>query len=152
MRPGESVFIDSQIVNLLADRSDEDFNVLAASDEITLLMPFSVEREVAHPNTPANVRKAADELLRSESVPLNENELKNLAAFISTLAGLKKPKNIDADLRHAWEANKYGRFFIALDADLLRRAKAIFDWNGLMVMTPREARLAYDRMIEARLR
>lgn len=148
MNRGENVFVDSQILNLIADGSDEDMKVLAASENIQLLMPYSVEAEVDKPSTPAHVRKAASTLLRSISVCLNVVEEADMAAFTASLTGAKKPENIVPDLKHAWEASKYGaRFFISLDHDLLSRAAAIQSRKGLHILRPAEARAIHDAML-----
>ena len=147
MNRHESVFLDSQILNLIADSSDADMNVLVASEDIQLLMPYSVAREVDMPSTPAHVKKAAAELLRSVQVGLNAEEQADMAAFTGALTGKKKPENIVPDLKHAWEARKYGRFLISIDHDLLSRSIAIRDWNGLHVLRPAEARALHDAMV-----
>ena len=147
MNRGENVFVDSQILNLLADGSDEDMKVLAASENIQLLMPHSVEAEVDKASTPPHVRKAAATLLRSISVGLSVVEEADMAAFTTSLAGAKKPENIVPDLKHAWEASKYGRFLISLDHDLLSRAAAVQKWNGLRILRPSEARALHDAMV-----
>jgi hypothetical protein len=147
MKRQENVFLDSQILNLIADGSDADMDVLAASENIQLLMPYSVVSEVDKPSTPAHVKKAASELIRSLQVGLNAEERADMAAFTAALMGKKKPENIVPDLKHAWEARKYGRFLISVDHDLLSRAEAIRGWNGLHVLRPAEARALHDAMV-----
>ena len=149
MNRHENIFLDSQILNLIADSSDADMNVLVASDDIQLLMPYSVASEVDTPATPAHVKKAASELVRSLHVGLNAAEQADMAAFTAALMGKKKPENIVPDLKHAWEARKYGRFLISIDHDLLSRAEAIRNWNGLRVLRPAEARALHDAMVAA---
>jgi hypothetical protein len=149
MRRHENVFVDSQILNLLADRSDPDMNVLADSDDIQLLMPHSVQAEVDRASTPPHVRRAAAEILRSLHVGLTASERADMNTFVASLVGAKKPENIVPDLVHAWEAAKYGRFLITLDHDLLSRAQEITNWNGLLIVKPAEARRLHDAMVVA---
>ncbi len=147
MNRHDNIFVDSQILNLIADKSDEDMNVLVSSEQIQLLMPHSVVLEVERPETPALVKQAAFQLLRTIQVGLNADEEADLNRFIVTHIGKKKPENIVSDLKHAWEARKYGRFLISTDHDLLSRAIAIRKWNGLHILRPAEARALHDSIV-----
>jgi len=101
---------------------------LEAQGEIGLVIPQSVRAELLRTTTPPTPRAIASQHIFTLPVTLTAEELEERAAFINAVRGNAAPENIDADLRHVWEAAKYGgRYFITLDKRLLRRAGMILN-------------------------
>jgi hypothetical protein len=58
--------VDANILDDAADGQDaavREIVRLAETRQITLLLPYSVRNELSDPNTPAHVRRAADQFL-----------------------------------------------------------------------------------------
>ena len=133
-------FIDANILDDVADGEDESVNRLVEMNrngEINIHLPWSVQSELDHPNTPAHVRRAAAEFLYSTRVQLTAPELANVTKLVEITKGDANAKNIEADLFHVAEAGKYGAgYFVTRDKRLLARAGKIAEFLGVSVVTP----------------
>lgn len=145
-------FIDANILDDVADGQDAavgEIVRLARSGEVTVLLPYSVQNELANPNTPAHVRRAATTFLFSIQVDLTEEEQRRYLALVGAVKGNAEEKNIAPDLFHVCEAAKYGGYFITRDKRLLARSGAISKVLQIDVVTPS---VFLDRVTQARER
>jgi hypothetical protein len=126
-------FIDPRRVNNFLDTcafdpkySPEDLaaqriRALHHSGEIQLLLAHSIQKEVDHPNTPAEVKREAAEMIFTLPVTLTNPEIDRKARIHGLLTGHGKPEKYLADASHIFEAGKYGGYFITTDARILRK-------------------------------
>ena len=145
-------FIDANVLDRTGGSED------AAVDEIlrirwgafTLLLPHSVKAEIAHPNTPADVKKRSMEFVYSLPVELTPDEQANHDRIRVLIQGNAKPGQHDNDAIHLVESAKYGRHFITNDGRLLKKAGEIWEMLELKVLRPSEFLAAYLAHAERR--
>jgi hypothetical protein len=77
-------------------------------EDITLLLPYSVQAELEDPNTPESVRKTSQQFIYSVEVTLTDGEKKLYEKLLAEVTGDSEPKNITRDLFHVFEAQKNG--------------------------------------------
>ncbi len=143
-RVGNS-FIDANVLNQTGGPED------AAVREIlrlrwgtfTVLLPHSVKAEIAHVNTPAEVKQRATEFIYSMPVQLTPAERATHDKIRALIQGNAKPGQHDRDAFHLVESAKYGRHFITNDGRLLKKAEQIWELLHLKVLKPSEFLAAY---------
>jgi hypothetical protein len=121
-----------------------------------LLIAHSTLKEAEHPNTPAWVRREAQQMIYTQDVRLTPPEVATLRRIEAILAGNGKVENIAQDARHVFEAQKYGSYFITTDARLLKRAAQIRKEVSVTILRPSDfldlaLRSGSDASIEALL-
>lgn len=109
---------------------------LSESEDFSLEIAHSTQKEIEHPNTPEWVKEQAGGLIYSISVQLTPNEKKLLIDIEVILAGNGKIENIRQDAWHVFEAAKYGHYFITTDKRILARADALRERSGVNVLPP----------------
>ena len=122
-----------EILRLL-DTDEGDFSVL---------LPHSVKAEIAHPNTPPDVKRRAARLIYSMPTRLTAPELATHEEIRTLIQGNAKPGQHDRDAFHLVESAKYGRHFITNDGRLLKKANEIWAMLHLKVLKPSEFLAAY---------
>lgn len=145
-------FADANILNDVADGEDAAINEiveLVQTAEITLLLPYSVQRELQSARTPAHVQRAASLFPFSMEVQLTEGERHLYRDLVDRVKGDAEEKNIAPDLFHVYEAAKYGGYFVTRDKRLLARGAAIASILEVEVVTPSTF---LDRVAQARRR
>lgn len=133
-------FLDANIFDQVADGQNEAVQeILRIYDEenITLILPYSVQAELDDPNTPEAVRRASQSFIYSIKVTLTKGEHELYEKLLTEATGDSESKNIARDLFHVFEARKNGGgHFITRDKRLLKRSDAIADLLNIEVMTP----------------
>jgi predicted nucleic acid-binding protein len=110
----------------------EDFE-----QDLSLLLPYSVQAEIEHPNTPAEVKHKARSLIYSIEVELTPPELTTHARIAALIQGNAKTGQHAKDAFHLVESQKNGgRHFITNDQRLLRKAPGIWDALQIKVLKP----------------
>ena len=145
-------FLDANIFDEIDDGREAIEEIVRIYDQgsITLILPYSVQAELADPSTPAAVKNASQQFIYSMQVSLTDGEKKAYEKLLSVVTGDSKPENIARDLFHVFEAHKNGGgHFITRDKRLLKRGDAIVDLLGIEVLTP-EAFVAKVREAQAR--
>jgi hypothetical protein len=105
---------------------------LAEEGEFTLLLPYSVQAEIAHQNTPPKVKRLASRLIYSMLVQLTEQEKATHKWIRELIQGNAGPGKHADDAFHLVESAKNGgRHFITNDGRLLKKAPEI--WKALMI-------------------
>jgi hypothetical protein len=92
---------------------------LHQAGEVHLILAHSNQKEVAHPNTPADVKKDAIDMNHTLKTGLTSSEVNQRTRIHAILTGNGKPENTAADAAHVFEAGKYGAHFITTDARIL---------------------------------
>ena len=149
-------FLDANIFDEIADGQNKAVQELLRiyhEENITLILPYSVQAELEDPNTPEAVRKASQSFNYSIKVTLTKGEHQLYERLLAEITGDSEPKNIARDLFHVFEAQKNGGgHFITRDKRLLKRSDAIADLLNIEVMTPEsfvsKVREAKERELE----
>ena len=112
--------------------------ILAIADAGTfqLIVAHSTQKEIEHPNTPAEVKKRATERIFSLPVGLTQGEQRLRADIHRILTGNGKPENVREDAEHLFEAQKYGGHFITTDRRILDRGDELSAVCGICVLRP----------------
>lgn len=85
----------------------------------------SVAKEIYFHKTPQLVKDEALNMLQTLEVKLTEQEVIQLNRVELLVGGNSKIENMEADCRHIFEAQKYGRYFVTTDKRILKKAKEI---------------------------
>jgi predicted nucleic acid-binding protein len=134
-------FIDANVLDRTGGPEDaavDSILRLRGESAFTLLLPHSVKAEIAHPKTPAEVKRKAAQLIYSMPVQLTAPELATHQKIRDLIRGNAKPGQHDKDAFHLVESAKYGRYFITNDARLLKKADEIWEALQLKVLKPSE--------------
>jgi hypothetical protein len=135
-------FIDANVLDPgRADYDEAIDRILALVDagKFTLLLPYSVKREIEHPHTPIDVKKRAARLNFSIRVELTAPELATHARIRELIRGNAQSDRHVSDSFHLVEAAKYGgRHFITNDGRLLKKAPDIWGALQIRVISPVE--------------
>jgi hypothetical protein len=134
-------FIDANVLDRTGGPEDvavDEILRLREEDAFTVLLPYSVKAEIAHPNTPAEVKRRAEGFVYSMPVQLTAPELATHDKIQSLIQGNAKPGQHSKDAFHLVESAKYGRHFITNDARLLKKADEIWKILQLRVLKPSE--------------
>jgi hypothetical protein len=109
----------NEILRLCEESADEEH-------PLTLRLPYSVQEEMEHPHTPAEVKRKAENLVFSMEVELTGPELALHDKVRDVIRGNARPGQHDRDAFHLVESAKYGRQFITNDGRLLKKAPEIW--------------------------
>ncbi len=114
-------------------------------NHFTLLLPYSVKAEIAHPHTPAEVKVRAAHIIYSTQVQLTALEMETHEKVRALIQGNSRSGQHDRDAFHLVESAKYGgRHFITNDQRLLKMANQIWGLLHLKVLAPSEWLAAYN--------
>jgi hypothetical protein len=132
-------FIDSCAFDPKYDPEDSasvEIIRLSQQDKLLIQIAHSTLKEIDHPNTPAWVKREAQNLIFTINVPLTSPEINELRKIEVILAGNGKIENIRQDARHIFEAQKYGSYFITTDSRILSRANTLRSDCGVNIVRP----------------
>jgi hypothetical protein len=128
-------FIDANTLDRAGGPADAGLDKilgLAEGRVFTLLLPYSVQAEIEHPNTPPEVKRLASRLIYSMRVQLTEPEKATHQRIRELIRGNARPGKHDNDAFHLVESAKNGgRHFITNDDRLLKKAPEI--WSALLI-------------------
>jgi hypothetical protein len=140
-------FVDTNVLDRTngpeASAADEIFRLHEENHDFLLHKTYSVEAEIRHPHTPADVRHRAANLIYTELVELTDHELETHQKVRALIQGNARPGQHDSDAFHLVESAKYGRHFITNDGRLLKKANAIWEILQLNVLKPSDWLAAY---------
>ena len=103
--------------------------LLSKCDEygIALIIPFSVQKELNHPNTPNDVRRSSIPHIFTIDTELTAAELSKRSKIRKLIRGNAKLGKHEQDANHIFELYKYGGgYFITTDKRLLSKSKDLF--------------------------
>jgi hypothetical protein len=123
---------------------DEIFRLLHENHDFLLHKTYSVDAEIRHPHTPADVKRRASHLIYTEPVELTDHEWETHHKVRALIQGNSKPGQHDRDAFHLVESAKYGRHFITNDGRLLKKAIELWEMLQLKVLRPSEWLAAYN--------
>jgi hypothetical protein len=100
-------FIDANVLDRKGTPEDKAVDAilrLAEDGEFTLLLPYSVQKELEHPNTPKEVKRRAAGLIFSMRVHLTEQEKATHRRIRDLIRGNAQSNQHDADAFHLVES------------------------------------------------
>ena len=135
-------FVDVPVLHRKGDAEDAVVDELletAFELRVMLHLTYSVKDEIAHPNTPADVKKRAQRLIYSVPVQLTQGEKELHQKVREIVQGNSKAGKHDADAFHLVESQKYGAgHFLTNDKRLLKKKAAIGNLLNMEIVTPTE--------------
>lgn len=134
-------FLDSCAFNpKLPDEyaASREIERLYDDEKIVLLITHSVEKEIEHPNTPADVKKKAFEMVRTLATHPTQDEIKRQETIRIVFTGSGNPETYRADAQHLFLAGKYGGHFITADGRILKKRNVLMKVCSVDIFTPSE--------------
>ena len=135
-------FVDVPVLHRKGNVEDavvDELLEIAFELRIMLHLTYSVKDEIAHPNTPADVKKRAQRLIYSVPVQLTQGEKELHQKVREIVQGNAKAGKHDADAFHLVESQKYGAgHFLTNDKRLLKKKAAIGNLLNMEIVTPTE--------------
>jgi hypothetical protein len=142
-------FLDANALDELGNQEDAAIaEILQRADdfEFTLLLPYSVRKEILDPRTPVAVKRRAQGLIFSMPVQLTAPELATHQRIRTLIQGNAQEGQHEKDAFHLVESAKNGgRHFITNDKRLLKKAPEIWAELGIRVLKPSEFVADYPR-------
>lgn len=105
--------------------------------KVRLVLSHTNQKEMEHPNTPAEVKREAASMIFTIAVPLTQPEVRRLSNISVLLTGNALPSAHRADATHINESIKYGGCFITSDKRILSK-KAELGEFGAIILKPCE--------------
>jgi hypothetical protein len=147
-------FIDANFFDRTGGPEDTAVDTILLLHEesaFRLLLPYSVKAEIEHPNTPADVKRKAEQFAYSNEVELTDPERATHDKIRALIRGNAQPGQHNKDAFHLVESQKYGgQFFITKDGRLLKKAEEIWEMLHLSVVKPSDFLAAYLSHAEKR--
>lgn len=110
---------------------------LYEAGKVRLVLSHTNQKEMEHPNTPAEVKREAATMIFTIPASLTAQEKYLLSEIHLLLTGNSKPSAHWADATHIFESIKYVGCFITTDKRILGK-KAELESMGARILTPCE--------------
>jgi hypothetical protein len=118
---------------------------LRQSATISILLAHSNQKEIEHPNTPADVKAEASDMNYTIATSLTPDEVTRRAQIHQLITGNGKPATYEADAHHVFEAGKYGGgYFVTTDNRILARKSELQAISGAVILKPSEWLAIYE--------
>ncbi len=114
----------------------QQIRALGNDGQINLLLAHSNQKEVDHPNTPADVKRDAAGLIYTIETALTQDEHVRKAKIHAVLTGNGRPEKYAADAAHVFEAGKYVGYFITTDRRILSKRSELRNVSSALILTP----------------
>lgn len=112
---------------------------------IGILLAHSNQKEIEHPNTPADVKAEARDMNYTIASPLTPAELERRTLVRQVMTGEGNPDRYEADADHIFEAGKYGGgYFVTTDKRILGRRAELDEVSGAIIVKPTEWLAIYE--------
>ena len=100
----------------------QKIRAIRRAGNISILLAHSNQKEIEHPNTPADVKTEAADMNYTIATPLTPEEHQRRNLIHQTMTGDGNPRRYEADAHHMFEAGKYGGgYFVTTDHRILKR-------------------------------
>jgi hypothetical protein len=117
---------------------------------ISILIAHSNQKEIEHPNTPADVKAEAADMNYTIETSLTPDEVARRAKIHAALTGDGNPEKYAADAQHVFEAGKYGGgYFVTTDGRILARKSELQALSGAVILKPSEWLRIYEETADA---
>lgn len=112
---------------------------LRQNEQISILLAHSNQKEIEHPNTPADIKAEAADMNRTIATALTPAETERRAQIHQAMTGDGNPARYEADAHHIFEAGKYGGgYFVTTDRRILDRKSQLEAISGAVIVKPTE--------------
>jgi predicted nucleic acid-binding protein len=112
---------------------------------ISILLAHSNQKEIEHPNTPADVKAEAADMNYTIETSLTPEEVGRRAKIHAALTGEGKLEKYAADAQHIFEAGRYGGgYFVTTDERLLAKKLELQTLSGAIILKPSEWLRVYE--------
>lgn len=112
---------------------------LRKSVRISILLAHSNQKEIEHPNTPADVKAEAADMNFTIETGLTNAETERRAQVHQAMTGDGNPARYEADAHHIFGAGKYGGgYFVTTDKRILGRKSQLEAISGAVIVKPTE--------------
>ena len=112
---------------------------LRQSVKISILIAHSNQKEIEHPNTPAEVKAEATGMNYTIETALTPDEVSRRAQIHEAITGDGNPAKYQADAYHVFEAGKYGGgYFVTTDRRILACKVQLEAISGAIILKPSE--------------
>jgi len=119
-----------------------------ANGILSILLPYSIQDEIKHENTPKGVKQRAARLIYTNKVSVTPDERQRLDILRKLLRGNAQSDKHDADAFHIFEAAKYGaRYFITYDKRILRKSDELYKLLNVRSVVPKEFLAIYNNFV-----
>jgi len=117
----------------------EQIRSLGKQHIVQLLLAHSNQKEIDHPNTPADVKREALDMIYTIPTMLTSEEVNRKTKIHEVLTGNGKPEKYAADAAHVFEAGKYGGgYFITTDQRILDKRPELRSVSQATILRPSE--------------
>ena len=124
---------------------------LRDSEDIDIVLPYSVRDEVKNPRTPPQVRAMSDQFIYSVPVDLTAPQIAYYERLVRETKGNSQLKNVERDLYHIFETGKHGGgHFVTRDTWLLKNAERIWELAHVEIVTPEQFIEKAETALQAR--
>jgi hypothetical protein len=123
---------------------------LRHSVRISILLAHSNQKEIEHPNTPADVKAEAADMNYTIATSLTPAEVTRRAQIHQAITGNGDPAKYEADAQHVFEASRYGGgYFVTTDGRILARKSQLEAISGAAILKPSEWLAIYQAEADA---
>jgi len=127
------------------DVAAERIRLIRREVTISILLTHSNQKEIEHPNTPADVKAEAADMTFTNKPSLNPEEVGRQAEIHRVLTGNGKPEKYAADAQHISEAGRYGGgYFVTTDERILAKKSELLKLSGAIILKPSEWLRVYE--------
>lgn len=116
----------------------QEIRMLDNDGEINLLLTHSNQKEIDHPNTPADVKREAETKIHTIETSLTPDEERRKITIHAILTGNGKPDKYASNAAHIFHAGKYGGYFITTDRRILDKREDLRRVTPIEILTPSE--------------
>jgi hypothetical protein len=130
----------------------QKIRAIRRSVQINILLAHSNQKEIEHPNTPADVKSEAADMNYTIATSLTPAEGERCDLVHKTMTGDGNPDRYEADAHHIFEAGKYGGgYFVTTDKRILNRKAQLEGVSGAIIVKPTEWLTIYEEQTDVYL-
>ena len=127
------------------DEAAQQIRALRQIVRISILLAHSNQKELEHPNTPADVKAEAADMNYTLPTSLTLTEIDRRNLIHVTLTGNADPAKYQADAHHLFEAGKHGGgYFVTTDCRILAKKSRLEAISGAVIVKPSEWLAIYN--------
>ena len=116
----------------------QEIRALGNEGRVRLVLTHSNQKEIDHPNTPADVKREAASMIYTIKTALTPEEEDRKARLHAVLTGNGKPEKYAEDAAHVFEAGRYVGYFITTDERILRKRDELRQVSPATILRPTE--------------
>lgn len=104
-----------------------------------IIVAHSVQKELAHPNTPEDIRQLSKAFIYTIEGDLTQDEIERRNEIHMLIQGNAAPGRHKNDADHLFELSKYGGgYFVTTDRRLLKHSETLFGRYFITTIQPSE--------------